>query len=76
MTPPGQPCRRTERAAPNRQLPTASWHEALARRHVLAKDTHGSTIRLAPPIVISEEQLDAGLDALAAALAELAARPR
>ena len=27
--------------------------EALARRHVLAKDTHGSTIRLAPPIVIT-----------------------
>ena len=28
--------------------------EALARRRVLAKDTHGSTIRLAPPIVITE----------------------
>ncbi|SER34846.1 ornithine--oxo-acid transaminase [Microlunatus flavus] len=48
--------------------------EALARRHVLAKDTHGSTIRLAPPLVISEDQLDAGLDALADALTELAAR--
>ena len=35
--------------------------EALARRHVLAKDTHGSTIRLAPPLVISEAQLDHGL---------------
>ncbi|SDU99896.1 ornithine--oxo-acid transaminase [Microlunatus sagamiharensis] len=50
--------------------------EALARRRVLAKDTHGSTIRLAPPIVITEEQLDAGLDALADALAELSARTR
>jgi len=48
--------------------------EALARRRVLAKDTHGSTIRLAPPLVVSEEQLDTGLDRLADALAELAGR--
>ena len=45
--------------------------EALAARRVLAKDTHGSTIRLAPPIVISEAQLDHGLDQLVAVLAEL-----
>jgi ornithine--oxo-acid transaminase len=45
--------------------------EALARRRVLAKDTHGSTLRLAPPLVITEEQLDAGLDQLAAVLAGL-----
>ena len=38
--------------------------EALARRRVLVKDTHGSTIRLAPPIVITEAQLDHGLDQL------------
>lgn len=30
----------------------------LLDRGVLAKDTHGSTIRLAPPLVIDEEQLD------------------
>ena len=36
--------------------------EALADRGVLAKDTHGSTIRLAPPLVISEEDLDLALD--------------
>jgi ornithine--oxo-acid transaminase len=29
---------------------------------VLAKDTHGSTIRLAPPLVISKEDLDWGID--------------
>jgi len=46
--------------------------EVLARRRVLAKDTHGSTIRLAPPIVITEEQLDRGLDQLELTLAELA----
>jgi ornithine--oxo-acid transaminase len=44
---------------------------ALARRHVLAKDTHGSTIRLAPPLVISESQLDQGLDQLELALRDL-----
>ncbi len=45
--------------------------EALARRKVLAKDTHGSTIRLAPPIVITPDQLDHGLDQLELVLAEL-----
>ena len=45
--------------------------DALARRHVLAKDTHGSTIRLAPPLVISETQLDHGLDQLELALCDL-----
>jgi ornithine--oxo-acid transaminase len=45
--------------------------EALAKRGVLAKDTHGSTIRLAPPIVITEAQLDHGLDQLELALTSL-----
>ncbi len=40
--------------------------EALMARGVLAKDTHGSTIRLAPPLVIGEEDLHWGLDQLAA----------
>jgi ornithine--oxo-acid transaminase len=40
--------------------------EALMARGVLAKDTHGSTIRLAPPLVISPEDLGWGLDQLAA----------
>ncbi|GGO71981.1 ornithine--oxo-acid transaminase [Nocardioides deserti] len=39
--------------------------EALMARGVLAKDTHGSTIRLAPPLVISREDLEWGLDQLA-----------
>jgi ornithine--oxo-acid transaminase len=39
--------------------------ERLAASGVLAKDTHGSTIRLAPPLVISEEDLDWALDRLA-----------
>ncbi len=40
--------------------------ERLLARGVLAKDTHGSTIRLAPPLVISEDDLAWGLDQLAA----------
>lgn len=39
--------------------------EALMARGVLAKDTHGSTIRLAPPLVITAEDLAWGLDQLA-----------
>ncbi|MFC4584762.1 ornithine--oxo-acid transaminase [Sphaerisporangium corydalis] len=45
--------------------------EALMRRGVLAKDTHGSTIRLAPPLVVSEEDLNWAVDQLAAVLSEL-----
>ncbi|KAA1425906.1 ornithine--oxo-acid transaminase [Nocardioides antri] len=42
--------------------------ERLMERGVLAKDTHGSTIRLAPPLVITEEDLHWGVDQLAAVL--------
>jgi ornithine--oxo-acid transaminase len=45
--------------------------ERLAERGVLVKDTHGSTIRLSPPLVISEDELAFAVDALAGALAEL-----
>ncbi|MEV7727546.1 ornithine--oxo-acid transaminase [Streptomyces sp. NPDC087917] len=43
--------------------------ERLMERGVLVKDTHGSTIRIAPPLVISKEDLDWGLDRLRAVLA-------
>ncbi|MGV8965576.1 MAG: ornithine--oxo-acid transaminase [Cellulomonas sp.] len=42
--------------------------ERLLARRVLAKDTHGSTIRLAPPLMISADDLDWGLDQLTDAL--------
>ncbi|WP_183096051.1 ornithine--oxo-acid transaminase [Nocardioides stalactiti] len=42
--------------------------ERLMERGVLAKDTHGSTIRLAPPLVITDEDLHWGVDQLAAVL--------
>jgi len=47
--------------------------ERLMERGVLAKDTHGSTIRLAPPIVVEAEDLDFAVDQLAAVLDELKA---
>jgi ornithine--oxo-acid transaminase len=43
-------------------LPGREACERLAERGVLAKDTHGTTIRLAPPLTISEEDLDWALD--------------
>jgi ornithine--oxo-acid transaminase len=46
--------------------------EALLARGVLAKDTHGSTIRLAPPLTISADDLETGLSALENALTGLA----
>ncbi|ROP32244.1 ornithine--oxo-acid transaminase [Couchioplanes caeruleus] len=42
--------------------------EKLAARGVLAKDTHGSTIRLAPPLTVTEADLDHALAQLAAIL--------
>jgi ornithine--oxo-acid transaminase len=39
--------------------------ERLAQRGVLAKDTHGTTIRLAPPLMISQADLDWAVDRLA-----------
>ncbi|GLK16423.1 ornithine--oxo-acid transaminase [Herbiconiux flava] len=45
--------------------------ELLMERGVLAKDTHGSTIRLAPPIVVEQSELDWAVDQLAEVLASL-----
>ena len=42
--------------------------ERLLDRGVLVKDTHGSTIRIAPPLMISQEDLDWGLGQLRAVL--------
>ncbi|GGQ39337.1 ornithine--oxo-acid transaminase [Couchioplanes azureus] len=42
--------------------------ERLMARGVLAKDTHGSTIRLAPPLSVTEADLDHALAQLAAIL--------
>ncbi|HEX2705559.1 MAG TPA: ornithine--oxo-acid transaminase [Candidatus Lustribacter sp.] len=43
--------------------------EAMASRGILAKDTHGSTIRLAPPIVATEEDITVMTSVIAESLA-------
>ncbi|WP_407551126.1 ornithine--oxo-acid transaminase [Streptomyces sp. Pv4-95] len=42
--------------------------ERLLREGILAKDTHGSTIRLAPPLTITREELESALGGLERAL--------
>ncbi len=42
-------------------VPARPYCEALARIGVLCKETHETTIRLAPPLVIAEEELDFAL---------------
>jgi ornithine--oxo-acid transaminase len=44
--------------------------ERLMARGVLAKDTHGSTIRLAPPLVVTKDELTWAVDQLKAVLLE------
>jgi ornithine--oxo-acid transaminase len=48
--------------------------ERLLAKGVIAKDTHGQTLRLAPPLVITADELDLAVDALTEALAEAAAQ--
>ncbi|GAB3860043.1 ornithine--oxo-acid transaminase [Dactylosporangium cerinum] len=38
--------------------------EALMAHGVLAKDTHGSTLRLAPPLLVSKQEVDVAVNAL------------
>ena len=44
--------------------------QRLMARGVLAKDTHGSTIRLAPPLIVTEEEIDILGDTLEQALSD------
>ncbi|HEY1624343.1 MAG TPA: ornithine--oxo-acid transaminase [Streptosporangiaceae bacterium] len=43
--------------------------ERLAKHGVLAKETHGNTIRLAPPLIITEADLSWGMDRIDEAIA-------
>ena len=45
--------------------------DAMARNKVLAKPTHGNIIRLAPPLVITGEQVSQGVDAVWRAVDEV-----
>ncbi len=49
--------------------PARPFCEALKERGVLCKETHDTVIRLAPPLTISQEDLDWGLDQIEAVLA-------
>lgn len=53
--------------------PEAAWELCLLMRDrgLLAKPTHGDKIRFAPPLVITQEQLDECIGIIADALAEL-----
>jgi ornithine--oxo-acid transaminase len=42
--------------------------ERLMRRGVLVKDTHGSTVRIAPPLVVGKDDIDWALEQFADAL--------
>ena len=44
--------------------------EEMARRGILIKETHQTTLRFAPPIVITKEELDHAVDTLAAVISE------
>jgi len=45
--------------------------ETLLRHGVISKDTHGTVVRFAPPLTITREQIDFGLEKTQAALKEL-----
>lgn len=55
----------TEEAGPARP-----YCEKLLERGIIVKDTHVTTLRLAPPLIIDPEDLDRALDVLLEALAE------
>jgi ornithine--oxo-acid transaminase len=45
------------------------WCEALRRAGLLCKDTHGHTIRISPPLVITADQADWALERITRTLA-------
>jgi ornithine--oxo-acid transaminase len=55
-------------------VPARPMCEALRERGVLCKETHETVIRIAPPLMISREDLAWGLEQVEAVIAESAAR--
>jgi ornithine--oxo-acid transaminase len=45
--------------------------ERLMDRGILSKDTHGTVVRLAPPLIISEQEVDIAVAAIAAILQDI-----
>ncbi len=59
------------------ELDRADAHDAclaMLRHGILTKDTHGTVLRFAPPLVIRRAQIDVALEQIAAALRDLARR--
>ena len=50
--------------------PARGYCERMLERGVIVKDTHASTLRLAPPLVIKESDLDLALDTILGVLSE------
>ncbi|UEM15636.1 ornithine--oxo-acid transaminase [Bradyrhizobium barranii subsp. barranii] len=50
--------------------PARRYCEALQGKGILAKDTHGHTIRIAPPLVITSDEVDWALEQFAATLTQ------
>jgi ornithine--oxo-acid transaminase len=50
--------------------------ERLAEKGVLSKETHATVVRLAPPLVITRDDLDWALDRLEEVVGELVRTPR
>jgi ornithine--oxo-acid transaminase len=55
-------------------VPARPLCEALQERGVLCKETHDTVIRIAPPLMISREDLDWGLEQIEAVIAKSATR--
>ena len=53
------------------RMPARELCERLLANGVLSKDTHETVIRLAPPLVITQEQIDEALASIRATLAEI-----
>ena len=51
-------------------VPARRFVETLLKHGVLSKDTHGTVARFAPPLVITREEIDWGVERIRAALAE------
>ena len=53
-----------------RRVPAREFVETLLRHGVLSKDTHGTVARFAPPLIVTREELDWGVERICAALRE------
>jgi ornithine--oxo-acid transaminase len=53
-----------------KRVPAREFVETLLRHGVLSKDTHGTVARFAPPLVVTREELDWGVERICAALRE------